>query len=349
MNRLERGARRFSRWSPRAAILAVACVAAVALGARVARSGEQAGHDGASGVADYPSRPITVVVTFPPGGGTDLLARRLGAALQHDLGQSVVVENRPGASGNIGARDVAQAAPDGYTLLMVNSSYAINPGVYRDLPFSPRDDLKGVINVAFVPSVLVVPAASRFRDLHDVLAAAAPGGKPVSYASCGNGTPQHLAGEMLRMASGRALQHVPYRGCGPALADALSGQVGMGIVTASSAAPFLASGKLRALAVTSPQRSELMPAVPTVAEQGYPGYALDQWHGLLVPAATPAAVVARLNAAVAAIMRRDDMRHALLQLGYSPTASTPQAFQALIDADIERFGALTASMGLHAD
>jgi tripartite-type tricarboxylate transporter receptor subunit TctC len=353
MNRLERGARRFSRWSPRAAILAVACVAAVALAASVARSGEQAGHGGAagraSGVADYPSRPITVVVTFPPGGGTDLLARRLGAALQHDLGQSVVVENRPGASGNIGARDVAQAAPDGYTLLMVNSSYAINPGVYRDLPFSPRDDLKGVINVAFVPSVLVVPAASRFRDLHDVLAAAAPGGKPVSYASCGNGTPQHLAGEMLRMASGRALQHVPYRGCGPALADALSGQVGMGIVTASSAAPFLKSGKLRALAVTSPQRSELMPAVPTVAEQGYPGYALDQWHGLLVPAATPAAVVARLNAAVAAIMRRDDMRHALLQLGYSPTASTPQAFQALIDADIERFGALTASMGLHAD
>jgi tripartite-type tricarboxylate transporter receptor subunit TctC len=334
-------------------MLLVASLLGVALWAGVARSGEQAGTAGAGEAAGpgagYPSRPITVVVTFPPGGGTDLLARRLGAALQHDLGQTVVVENRPGASGNIGARDVAQAAPDGYTLLMVNSSYAINPGVYRDLPFSPRDDLKGVINVAFVPSVLVVPAASRFRGLDDVLAAAAPGAKPVSYASCGNGTPQHLAGEMLRIASGRVLQHVPYRGCGPALADVLSGQVGMGIVTASSAAPFLASGKLRALAVTSAQRSDLMPAVPTVAEQGYPGYALDQWHGLLAPAGTPAAVVERLNAAVAAIMRRADMRHALLQLGYSPTASTPQAFQALIDTDIERFGKLTASMGLRVD
>jgi tripartite-type tricarboxylate transporter receptor subunit TctC len=297
----------------------------------------------------YPSHPITLIVTFPPGGGTDLLARRLGAALQHDLGQTVVVENRPGASGNIGAREVAQSAPDGYTVLMVNSSYAINPGVYRDLPFSPKNDLKGVINVAFVPSVLAVPASSPFHTLKDALAAAGQGGKAVSYASCGNGTPQHLAGEMLRILSGRQLQHVPYKGCGPALTDMLSGQVGMGIVTASSAMPFLASGKLRALAVTSPQRSDLMPSVPTVAEQGFAGFSLDQWHGLLVPAATPPAVIAKLNAAVAAIMNRPDTRQALLQLGYSPTASTPSEFQALIDTDIDRFSKLTASIGLHAD
>ncbi|OZI63568.1 ABC transporter substrate-binding protein [Bordetella genomosp. 11] len=297
----------------------------------------------------YPSHPITIIVTFPPGGGTDLLARRLGAVLQHDLGQTVIVENRPGASGNIGAREVAQAAPDGYTLLMVNSSYAINPGVYRDLPFSPKHDLKGVINVAFVPSVLAVPASSPFHDLADAMAAAGKGGKALNYASCGNGTPQHLAGEMLRIASGRLLQHVPYKGCGPALTDLLSGQVGMGIVTASSAAPFLASGKLRALAVTSPERTEVLPTVPTVAEQGYPGYSLDQWHGLLVPSATPPAIVAKLNAAVAAIMNRADIRQALLQLGYSPTASTPAEFQALIDNDIDRFSKLTARIGLHAD
>ncbi|AOB33377.1 ABC transporter substrate-binding protein [Bordetella sp. H567] len=301
-----------------------------------------------AGAGGYPSHPITIIVTFPPGGGTDLLARRIGAALQHDLGQTVIVENRPGASGNIGARDVAQAAPDGYTLLMVNSSYAINPGVYRDLPFSPKQDLKGVINVAFVPSVLAVPASSPFHTLAEALAAG-QGGKAPSYASCGNGTPQHLAGEMLRIASGRPLQHVPYKGCGPALTDVLSGQVGMGIVTASSAAPFLASGKLRALAVTSPRRTELMPSVPTVAEQGFPGFSLDQWHGLLVPAATPPAIVAKLNAAVAAVMHRADTRQALLQLGYSPTASTPAEFQSLIDADIDRFGQLTARIGLHAD
>lgn len=307
------------------------------------------GHDHADAAAGYPDRPITIVVTFPPGGGTDLLARRLGAGLQQALGQTVVVENRPGASGNVGAREVASASPDGYTLLMVNSSYAINPGVYRNLPFSPQHDLAAVINVAFVPSVLIVPSSSPFHTLADVMAAAGRAGSTVAFASCGNGTPQHLAGEMLHEASGRPLQHVPYRGCGPALTDVLSAQVGLGIVTASSASPFLASGKLRAIAVTSPGRSDLMPDVPTVAEQGFPGYTLDQWHGLLVPAHTPAPIVARINAAVTEIMKREQTQKDLRQLGFSPTTSTPQAFQTLIDTDIDRFGKLTASMGLHAD
>ncbi|OWT75429.1 MULTISPECIES: tripartite tricarboxylate transporter substrate binding protein [unclassified Achromobacter] len=336
-------------------------VAAVGLSLGALRLGvaEPAGGPAAAAAAaaGFPKRPITILVTFPPGGGTDLLARRLGAELNRELGQNVIVENRPGASGNLGARAVAEAAPDGYTLLMVNSSYAINPGVYRNLPFSPKRDLRAVINVAFVPSVLVVPAASPLHTLGQALASAGrqdPAAPPASvpqlaYASCGNGTPQHLAGEMLRRSSGRALQHVPYRGCGPALTDVLSGQVGMGIVTASSAAPFLASGRLRALAVTSPQRSELMPDVPTVAEQGFPGYTLDQWHGLLAPAGTPTAVIARLNTAVADIMRREDVQHDLRQLGFSPTRSSPQVFQTLIDNDIDRFSTLTASMNLHAD
>lgn len=328
-----------------------AAMLAAGLGAAGGQSRENAkpGAHAAETAADFPSRPITIIVTFPPGGGTDLLARKLGAALQQDLGEPVVVENRPGASGNIGAREVAQAAPDGYTLLMVNSSYAINPGVFRDLPFSPRHDLKAVVNVAFVPSVVAVASHSPYRNLSDALASAGRDGRPAAYASCGNGTPQHLAGEMLRIASERPLQHVPYRGCGPALTDVLSGQVDMGIVTASSAAPFLAAGRLRALAVTSPRRSELMPDVPTVAGQGYPGYSLDQWHGLLAPAGTPAPVVGRLNAAVAAIMKRPETQDALRQLGYSPTASTPEAFQRLIDADIDRFAALTARIGLRAD
>lgn len=321
-----------------AAFAVAACALAFLLPAGAAQAGPA-----------YPVHPITIIVTFPPGGGTDLLARRLGASLQQDLGQNVIVENRPGASGNVGAREVAEAAPDGYTLLMVNSSFAVNPGVYRNLPFSPKQDLAAVINVAFVPSVLIVPAASPFRSLADVLAAAGKGGKPVAYASCGNGTPQHLAGEMLRALSGRPLQHVPYRGCGPALTDVLSSQVGLGIVTASSASPFLASGKLRAIAVTSLARSDLMPQVPTVAEQGFPGYQLDQWHGLLAPAHTPPAVIARLNAAVTAIMKRESTQRDLRQLGFSPTASSPQDFQTLIDGDIDRFGKLTASIGLRAD
>ncbi len=298
--------------------------------------------------ATYPTHPITIVVTFPPGGGTDLLARRLGASLQEQFGQPVVVENRPGASGNIGARIVAESPPDGYTLLMVNSSFAINPGVYRNLGFAPKRDFTAVINVAFVPSVFVVPAVSPLHSLDDALAAARPD-KPLPFASCGNGTPQHLAGEMLARATGASLQHVPYKGCGPALTDVVAGQVGMGVVTASSAAPLIAAGKLRALAVTSPQRSPLLPAVPTVAEQGVPDYALDQWHGLLAPAATPPAVVAKLNAAVTRIVQRPDVQASLREQGFTPTISSPRAFQDMINADIDRYTALTDAIGLRAD
>lgn len=298
--------------------------------------------------AAYPAHPITIVVTFPPGGGTDLLARRIGASLQTQLGQAVVVENRPGASGNIGARLVAEAPPDGYTLLMVNSSFAINPGVYRNLGFSPKQDFAAVINVAFVPSVFVVPAGSPLHTLDDALAAALPG-KPLPFASCGNGTPQHLAGEMLARATGAVLQQVPYKGCGPALTDVAAGQVAMGVVTASSAAPLIAAGKLRALAVTSPKRSPLMPTVPTVAEQGVAGYALDQWHGLLVPAATPRAVIEKLNAAVAKIVSQPDTQASLREQGFTPASSTPREFQSMIHADIDRYTALTASIGLRAD
>lgn len=298
--------------------------------------------------AAYPAHPITIVVTFPPGGGTDLLARRIGASLQTQLGQAVVVENRPGASGNIGARLVAEAPPDGYTLLMVNSSFAINPGVYRNLGFSPKQDFAAVINVAFVPSVFVVPAGSPLHTLDDALATALPG-KPLPFASCGNGTPQHLAGEMLARATGAVLQQVPYKGCGPALTDVAAGQVAMGVVTASSAAPLIAAGKLRALAVTSPKRSPLMPTVPTVAEQGVAGYALDQWHGLLAPAATPRAVIEKLNAAVAKIVSQPDTQAALREQGFTPASSTSREFQSMIHADIDRYTALTASIGLRAD
>ncbi|WP_241052792.1 tripartite tricarboxylate transporter substrate binding protein [Achromobacter xylosoxidans] len=298
--------------------------------------------------ATYPIRPITIVVTFPPGGGTDLLARRLGADLQEQFGQPVVVENRPGASGNIGARVVAESPPDGYTLLMVNSSFAINPGVYRSLGFAPKRDFTAVMNVAFVPSVFVVPAASPLRTLDDALNAARPE-RPLPFASCGNGTPQHLAGEMLARATGAPLQQVPYKGCGPALTDVMSGQVGMGVVTASSATPLIAAGRLRALAVTSPQRSPLLPAVPTVAEQGISGYALDQWHGLLAPAATPPAVVAKLNATLARIILRPAVQAALREQGFTPTTSSPSAFQDMINADIDRYTALTGAIGLHAD
>jgi tripartite-type tricarboxylate transporter receptor subunit TctC len=297
----------------------------------------------------FPSRPITIIVTFPPGGGTDLLARKLGALMQERLGQVVVVENRPGASGNIGARVVADAPADGYTLLMVNSSFAINPGVYGNLGFDPKADFQAVINVAFVPSVLIVSADSPYQTLTEWVQAGSKPNARLPFASCGNGTPQHLAGEMLTINMKVPFQHVPYRGCGPALTDVLSGQVSMGIVTASSAAPFLQAGKLRALGVTSPKRSSLMAAVPTVAEQGMPGYEMNQWHGLLAPAKTPDEVIAKLNRTVAQIMKQADVRRDLLQLGFSTTTSSSEEFQTLIASDIDRFATLTQKIGLRAD
>lgn len=299
--------------------------------------------------ADYPERAIRIVVTFPPGGGTDLLARKLGAALQQELGQAVVIENRPGASGTIGARVVAQAQADGYTLLMANSSFAINPGVYRHMPFSPERDFAAVMAVATVPSMLVVAADSSLKTFQDLVKVSVRARHPLSFASCGNGTPQHLAGEMLRGTAMLVLMHVPYRGCGPALTDVMAGQLDVGIVTASGAMPYIESGRLRALAVTSAQRWTPMPAIPTVAEQGFKGYELDQWHGLLAPAGTPDAVLQRLNTVLGKIIGRAAMRRELSSLGFNPMVTTQAEFQRLLAADIERFAALTAGMGLQAD
>ncbi|WP_084545576.1 tripartite tricarboxylate transporter substrate binding protein [Cupriavidus malaysiensis] len=340
--------------SPARGVLVAAGAIVVALAAAPSVAAPRAG------AAPYPGRPIELVVTFPPGGGTDLLARKLAARLEGELGQPVVVENRAGASGNIGAQLVAHARPDGYTLLMVNSSYAINPAVYRKLGFSPQSDLRGVINVAYVPSVLVTTVSSPWLSLRQALDARAvrrvglgatgPGATATpAYASCGNGTPQQLAGGMLMRRTGADWLHVPYRGCGPALQAVLAGNVPLGIVTASSALPFIQAGTLRALAVTSPQRSPLLPGVPTVAEQGLPGYALNQWHGVLAPAATPPAIVRRLNSAIAAVMRRPEMAAELQALGYDVTTSTPQEFQAVIERDIARFGELARQMDLHVD
>jgi len=300
------------------------------------------------GEDEYPSRPIKIVVTFPPGGGTDLLARKLGERLTERIGQTVIIENRPGASGNIGARAVADSPADGYTLLMVNSTFAVNPAVFKALPFSPEQDFAAVINVAFVPSVLVVPAASPVQSLADWLAQARPeAAQP--YGSCGNGTPQHIAGEMLARAAARSLQQIPYRGCGQALAAVAGAQVGAALVTASAATPLIQAGQVRALAITSAQRSPLLPEVPTVAEQGWPGYQLDQWHGLLAPAGTPATAINYLNAELTKVVDEPGMQTSLRALGFNPEASTPAQFQAMINADLRKFAELARQVGLRMD
>ena len=242
----------------------------------------------------FPNKPINITVTFPPGGGTDILARLIGNYLNETMGHAAIVENKPGASGNVGAKYLADRAPDGYSLLMVNSSFAINPAVFSKMPFDPKKDFVPIVNMAWIPSVLVVPANSPYKTLADLLNAAKPTKNDVSYGSCGNGTPQHLAGASLNIYAKTHITHIPYGGCGPALKDVLGGQIPLAIITASSAMAQIQAGKLRALAVTSPTRSALLPDVPSVAEQGYPGYELNQWHGLMAPANTPPAIQQKL-------------------------------------------------------
>lgn len=293
-------------------------------------------------------KPVTIVVTFPPGGGTDLLARKLGAELQQRIGQPVVVENRPGASGNIGAREVAQAAGDGSTLLMVNSSFAINPSVYQHLDFDPRKDFKAVFNAGTIASVLIVPQQSNIRTLADLLAKTAAQ-VSTAFASCGNGTPQHMAGEMLAQATHSSLQHVPYKGCGPAVTAIAANQVPLGVVTASSAAPLMEAGRVRAIAITAPQRVAQLPDVPTVAEQDVKAFAVEQWHGLLAPAATPDALVTRLNEVLNQIAQEPQMQQALVKQGYTQLLQTPAQFAQQIQQDMGRYAAVAQALGLRPD
>lgn len=300
----------------------------------------------ASAADNFPNKPIEVTVTFPPGGGTDLLARLIGNYFAGELGQPVIVENRPGASGNIGARMVAQRTPDGQSLLMVNSSFAVNPAVFSNLPFDPKKDFSAIVNFAFVPSVIIVPSESPYKTLQDMLEDARAKPNAVFFASCGNGTPQHLAGEMLSMAAKVKLSHIPYKGCGGAMNDVMGNQVGAAFVTASSALPFIQSGKLRTLAVTSAERNTLIPDVPTVAELGFPGYELNQWHGLLAPAGTPEPIVKKLHQTVEKIIAREDVQAKLASLGYTVANDGPEQFQAMIDTDIDRFKELAEKIDL---
>lgn len=349
MARLTTGPAARRVWMAAAALLAMAA------------AGLWQSHTGAAAAVRF-DKPVTIVVTFPPGGGTDLLARRLGTALQERIGQSVVVDNRPGASGNIGAREVARAAADGSVLLMVNSSFAINPGVYRQLDFDPQRDFRAVFNAGTIASVLVLPPEDVVqknalqagatpvgsKDLTDALAPLADG-TAQAFASCGNGTPQHMAAEMLAQAMHTRLQHVPYKGCGPAAMAVAAGQVPLGVVTISSAAPLIAAGRLRALAVTGPQRAAQLSGVPTVAELGVQGFAVEQWHGLLAPAATPDGVVARLHEELARILSQPAMRQALQEQGYVLAADSPTQFEARIQADMQRYAALAQHLGLGVD
>jgi len=297
----------------------------------------------------YPARPIHLIVTFPPGGGTDALARLLGQELGNRVGQTVVVENRPGASGNIAAEFVAKSPADGYTLLIVNSSFAMNPGLFGKLPFDPIGDFAPVIMVASVPSMIAVHPSVAAKDLRELVALGKARPGKLSYSSCGNGTPQHLGGEMLKRAAGMDMVHIPYRGCAPALADLLGGQVPVGVNTVANTLPHVKSGKLRAIALLSPRRYQLAPEVPSVAESGYHGIDVDQWYAILAPAGTPGDAIATLNREFARVTADPLVRERMLAASFEPLASTPERIAEIIREDVARWTKIVRELGVKVD
>ncbi|SPA52247.1 Bug family tripartite tricarboxylate transporter substrate binding protein [Cupriavidus taiwanensis] len=281
------------------------------------------------------------------GGTTDILARVVGARLGEVLGQSVVVENRPGAGGNLGAEAVARAAPDGYTLLMGTlGTQVTNAYLYARMPYDAAKDFAPVTLVANSPNVLLTNASQPVRSVADVIALAKRAPGRINYASTSTGGSPHLSGELLVSMAGVRMQHVPYKGAAPAMTDLLAGQVELMFDNLPSALAQIRAGKVRALAVTSPQRSPVLPDVPTVQESGLPGYVVNSWFGLLAPAGTPPQIVARLQQAAAGVLAEPAVRQRIEQLGAMPGGDTPAVFAAILRADHEKWSRVIRQAGI---
>jgi len=297
---------------------------------------------------EYPNRPIRMVVPFAAGGSSDTVARLLGQKLGVILGQPVLVENRPGAGGNIGMDSVAKAAPDGYTIVFSVPSAAINPSLYAKLPFDPVKDFAPVVHVCNVTGILVVHPAVSARSLQEFIALARAKPDALNYASAGSGTVVHLAGEMFKSLANVSLTHVPYKGSGPALTDLLGGQVQAMFANMPGTIQHVKAGKLRVLAVTSAKRSPLLPDLPAIGEV-VPGYMASAWFGVFAPAATPAAIIAKLNDAFNTVLKDPEILAQLSAEGAEAVGGTPEAFGRFFRDDIARWAPIVKTSGAKAN
>ena len=298
----------------------------------------------------WPSKPIRVVVPFPAGGPVDQTARALGAKVGAALGQNMLIDNKGGAGGLLGADAVAKAAPDGYTVLFSSAgALAIVPHIAASMPYDPQKDLMAVTQALKVPAVLVVSSASPYKSFAELKAAATGTASKINYASAGSGTTPHLQAELLRREAGLTINHIPYRGAAPAITDILGGQVDMMMVDIPVALPFIQSGKLRALAVTNNKRIPILKDVPTVAELGLLKAEAYNWYGMLAPARTPADIVAKLYTSVGAALRSPELQKQFDQQGVEVVGSKPEEFAPFIAAESARWGALAKAVGAKLD
>jgi tripartite-type tricarboxylate transporter receptor subunit TctC len=290
-----------------------------------------------SALAGWPEKTIRIVVPFAPGGGTDVIARTLAQEMMKDLGGSIIIENKPGAGTIIGTQSVAASEPDGYTLLMATFANAVNPSLYAKLPYEAHADFAAVALIARSFNIVVVNAASPIKSIADLIAAAKADPDKLSYGTYGTGTSAHLAGELFKRLTNVNLTTVPYKGAAPAITDLLGGRIQVMFTTVASAAPLIAGGQLRALAVTSAERSPAFPDVPTVGEAGVPGYAAESWYGLYAPARTPPPIIERLNRSAGAAVQSESFRKLGINEGLVMVAGEPADLDRYVRGEEERW------------
>jgi len=286
---------------------------------------------------DWPAKPVRFIVPYPPGGGTDVIARIVQNRLSEALGQAIVIENRGGAGGAVGTEAAARSAPDGYTFLFTLSSHTINPLLYK-LNFDVERDFTPVSLIVSVPQLIATQPDAPIKSMQDVVAMAKAHPGSLNFASVGNGTPAHIAGELLKLRTGIDIVHIPYKGGGPAIADTLGGQVSMAIVSMPAAMAHVRAGKLRALAVTTLRRNPGAPEIPTVAEAlNIPDYEVDSWYAMFAPAKTPPEIVARMQKEIARAVQLPDVKPKLLEQGADPVGSTPEELDRVVKSELRRW------------
>jgi tripartite-type tricarboxylate transporter receptor subunit TctC len=338
MNGLVHGKRNFETACKRMGMLLGLCAGlAITAGAAAAPA------------AEYPSRPVRFVVPFPPSGGTDIVARLLAQQLAERMGQQFVIDNRPGAASTIGAQIAAKAAPDGYTLLLVTASYAISASFYKRLPYDSATDFDAVASIASGPLLVVVHPSVKAGSMKELIALAKAAPNRMNYASGGAGGINHFAGEMLKIMSGTRIVHVPYKGAGPALTGLIGGEVQVMVATLGSVLTHVRTGKLKALAAGGDRRSSILPELPTVAESGVPGYAADNWYGILAPRNVPPAIVRELNRHIAAALGTDAVRERFTSVGFEPSPSTPAQFAEYLRAEIRKWNRVMKEAGIESE